>query len=260
MDYAYGHDFGNADTAGVIVIDGVAQFRRSIPSVTAVADLAEFTRKRSAMGDTYLTDAGSLDSQEFALEYQGTGLFIGKLAYGQRNMTTTRGDLRRYMSRRSLEMLLCISGSLIQEQTYSLHVVTGLPIETFTAENRKRVRETLQGTHKFILNGKSRTAQITVERVIMEGAGVVIAHGTTDSIKQACIDIGGRTTDVFTCLGQRPIPDLCQGRALGVEAAGDLFNKRFQQKYGSPLEPQKVRSLLRATIGKGTWEEVYHLG
>ncbi|MGB8343650.1 MAG: hypothetical protein WCD86_02140, partial [Ktedonobacteraceae bacterium] len=67
-------------------------------------------------------------------------------------------------------------------------------------------------------------------------------------ITQGCIDVGGRTTDLFVARGQQPVLPLCGGKPLGVESVGDRLSQRFETVYGRPLKPAEQRTLLRAYV------------
>src|SRR5207249_1937437 len=141
------------------------------------------------------------------------------------------------------------SGSLIPQTEYALNMVTGLPVETFVnADIRRKVKQALEGEHRFTLNGVRRLAVVRVMKTIMEGAGAIIAHGANDEILQGCIDPGGRTTDLFVAEGQSPILHLCKGKELGVEVAADLLSSRFQAKYQRPLKASETRELFHAYV------------
>jgi plasmid segregation protein ParM len=258
--YAYGHDFGNAETAGVL-FDRAIQQARSLPSATALGSLRDLAGMRSALSESF-TDlpAESLRKDEYVLSYNGGEWFVGELALKQaRNASTARGDVDRYASPRSLHLLLVTSALLVPQhiKEYQLNVVTGLPVETFgSTEMRRRVRQALEGEHRFALNGMPRMAVVRVLKTIMEGAGAVIAHGIDGSIVQGCIDVGGRTTDLFVAESQSPLLPLCKGKDLGIEAAADLLSARFAARYERQLKASELRDLLRAHTQRRTYPAI----
>lgn len=259
--YAYGHDFGNSETCGVLFDRGM-QCSITLPSATALGSLYDLLQKRSAMSESYSSTADALKSGEYVLEHDGNELFLGDLALKQsKTATAARGDISRYWSSRSLHLLLAASGAMIKETEYQLCVVTGLPVETFgNVDIRRKVRAALEGEHRFTLNGRKRLAQVKVMKVIMEGAGALIAYGTSDEIAQGCIDIGGRTTDLFVAEGQSPALHLCGGKEVGVEAASDLLSNRFQARYHRSLKPSETRDLLHAHVNHRTYPAIYANG
>lgn len=254
--YAYGHDFGNAETCGVLFEHGI-QRAISLPSATALGSLHDLVQVRSALGGNGTGAPAEVIKQgEYVLEHHGNELFVGTLALKHaRNATTARGDVNRYASVRSLHLLLAASASLISQAEYQLNVVTGLPVETFPhVEIRKQVKAALEGEHRFVLNGVPRLAVVRVTKVIMEGAGAIIAYGATDDILQGCIDIGGQTTDLFAAEGQTPTLHLCKGKGVGVEAVADLLSQQFQARYHRPLKLQETRALLHAHVKTRTYK------
>lgn len=250
--YAFGFDPGNAET-GAVLFDPEQGYLRdlTLPSATAPGRLADLARVRSGLGLADSASSVALSRHEYVLNFEDIERFVGELALTQaRDGSTARGDIGRYWSRRALHLLLTASGALIapDQPEYELFVVTGLPIETFNAETRKKVKVALEGHYTFVLNGARRVAHIRVPSIIMEGAGALIAYGANGSPTQGCIDVGGRTTDLFVAQGQQPILPLCHGRPVGIETAGDALSRRFETLYGRPLHLAELRSLLRSYV------------
>lgn len=238
--YAYGHDFGNAETCGVMLVRN-RKVSRSVPTAIAQGDLDILNKLGVDLGPNHFVFRGQGNSTE---------QFVGDLALEQSSMSFSgRGDPTRYWSSKSLTMLLTIASSLADDTEFGLNVVTGLPVETYLGDpdSRKRIKSTLEGTHVFSVNERQRTIHVKVDRVIMEGAGATIAYGSRDQMVQGVIDIGGRTTDLFVSQGQKPLRHLCAGKPLGVEMAGDLLSDRFQKRYGRKLKGLEVRQILRAS-------------
>src|SRR6266566_107617 len=244
--YGYGHDHGNAETGGVLFDRALAQRARTLPSATALGSLRDLAEVRSALSESYTdrpTDA--LRQGEYVLEYNDSEWFLGELVLKQaRNASAGRDDMDRYKSPRSLHLLLAISALLVPPpvKEYQLNIVTGLPIATFgNGDTRRGVKLALEGEHRFALNGVQRLAVVRVLKTIMEGAGAIIAHGGEGDLAQGCIDIGGRTTDLFAAEGQSPILPLCRGKNIGIEAAADMLSARFQARYQRPLKASELR-------------------
>lgn len=241
--YAYGHDFGNAETCGIMFVHG-NKVSRSIPTAIAPGN------------STRAWGVGvSPDPDYFVFKGQGKAIeqFIGRLALDQADSSSShRGDISRYESELSLQMLLTVASSLIDDAEFGLNVVTGLPIETYLSDSdaRRDIKKALEGTHTFSVNDRMRTIHVQVERVIMEGAGAAIAYGSRDKAIQGVIDVGGRTTDLFVTEGQKPLSHLCKGKALGVELAGDLLSNSFKSRYGRELKIVDIRRILRACANR----------
>jgi plasmid segregation protein ParM len=261
--YCLGFDFGNAETGAVLVDPAHGSLRAlTLPSATASGRLSDLLRTRAGLDMQSFADAlapdslhasGPLSSQEYVLEVDDSEWFVGDLALTQaRDPSTARGDIHRYWSRRALHLLLVASAHLVPARhlEFDLSVVTGLPVETFTAQTRQQVRAALEGDYTFGLNGVRRIAHIRVVSVIMEGAGALIAHGATRPLIQGCIDVGGRTTDLFVAHGQHPILPLCGGKPLGIETIGDHLSQRFETVYGRPLKAAERRAILRAVVAR----------
>jgi len=239
------------------VINNGRHIHVTIPSHAAIGSWNDLQRIRSATG----REVKNPYDGEHVLELRGTEFFIGDLALNQsRTSSSARGDISRYWSIHSLELLLVCSAILIPEPEYRLAVVTGLPVETYNVANKKRVKDALDGHHQFKLNGVGRTSHVTITRVIMEGAGAVIAYGTTEDVRQGAIDVGGRTTDLFAADGQRPYLPFCKGRPLGVEMAADALSAQVKAQYGRPLTPTETRETFRAVAENRLPPKIYASG
>jgi len=176
--------------------------------------------------------------------------YVGNLAIEQAPSAmdiaslTSRGDISRYWSDRSIAMLLATSGTLVRDREYGLFVVTNLPIATHNKENVQRVKDALTGDHTFLLDGVERIAHVRVCKTVMEGAGANIAYGMGGNEKVAVLDIGGRTLDAYLCKGQVPLIEQCRSLDVGVETAADAIVQAFERQFSYPLSLTDARALL----------------
>jgi hypothetical protein len=257
--FAYGHDYGNSDTCGVLAADG--PISRQLPSVFAAGSWSEVQRFAASNGRSvseYLQFGHYVlsyvnDKDQLIEKYIGQKVFDDGLA-----PVSTSGDQERYWRNNySLESLMVSSGSATSETIYGLHVVSGLPIHLYSPENAKNVVSALSGSHIFKLNGCERSMTIHSVKVIMEGAGALIAYGSNEpGSLEGVIDVGGETTDLFAARGQRPLSALCDGRSLGVAAAADLFSRKFKEAYGRVVGLDTCSSLLRQHVQRSNLLEV----
>ncbi len=256
-----GYDPGNSETSTVVTTPDGEQRFLTIPSRVGRGSSDDLRRFRD-MRTTQTPDI--LRPGEYILycpEIDSSECYVGDLALSQSRISTSAfGDNTRYWSPLSRQLLLTTSGALISDSRYELHVVTGMPVETYSDANRRKVRDALEGEHSFILNGRERLAIVRVEKVIMEGAGAMIAYGDDRPLRQGVVDIGGRTTDLYTASGQMPLIPQCRGAALGVEMAAEIVSRTFQAQYGRALTPQEIRCLLRASVGSDQFPLIYAHG
>lgn len=262
--FAYGHDYGNSETCAVVSGRGVRVEYR-MPSITADGSWQEIETAARGLGKA-VTE--TLADNHCVLSYElrsPSGVRTVEKYLGQtvfdfgKKPQETRGDISRYWSNGySREMLMGLSGLIIPDEEYGLHVVTGLPIATFQADpsHADKIQQALLGAHAFRLNGRERLVHVESVKVIMEGAGALIAYGTTADQLQGVVDLGGRTTDLFVAKGQRPRPALCKGEALGVAAAAEKFNARFQARFGRPLSLESRLELLRQHVKQHPYHPV----
>jgi Response regulator containing a CheY-like receiver domain and an HD-GYP domain len=117
---------------------------------------------------------------------------------------------------------------------------------------RRGAKDALEGDHRFVLNGgKERHARIHVVMVLMEGAGGLIAQGLDgDEVRQAILDMGGRTTDGVATEGQDPIRHLCGTLARGVEDSKEMLSRFVEndKRYKRALRAEETESILRTHI------------
>ncbi len=260
--YAVGFDPGNSETSLVVLFPEDEQKTQTLPSFVSRGSSDQLERFRSMSGRSLLMPStAGLQPGEYVVANDDTGTseyFVGELAMSQGSAATSaRGDISRYWSHISRLLLLTALGSVIPDAEFEASVVTGLPIETYSDQNRRKVRSYLEGDYRYVLNWRERRAVVQVEKVIMEGAGAMIAYGDDCPARQAVIDVGGRTTDLYTADGQMPLIPLCRGATLGVELAAVLLNATVQARCGRGLSPQEMRKILRATVGSGQYSPVY---
>jgi hypothetical protein len=263
--YDIGFDPGNSETAAVVSDPDGNQAVRTCPSYFCRGSFDSLARFRTMSGrGQSIHPSEVLQPDEHVLTYPDTGAseyYVGELALSQgKGASSARGDISRYWSLIVLLLLLTTSGLCIPDDEYEANVVVGVPIETYNDQNRRKVRNCLEGDHRYRLNGRQRRAVVYVEKIIMEGAGAMIAVGDDRSVRQGVIDVGGRTTDLYTADGQMPLIPLCRGTALGVELAADLLNATVQAQCGRGLTQQEMRKILRATVGSGQYSSVYVYG
>jgi len=266
---AIGHDHGNTETADYVIYApelptaGRAQplqaislppgkiVQKTFPSAVAEGSKEELESLRVGTGRMAQSKA-----EELVISVNGgPEQFVGSLAQRQaRQAFTGRGDIHRYESERSLITLLAGLGSLVAEEEIEAWVVTGLPVETFQKGKaiRRGAKDALEGDHRFVLNGgKERHARIHVVMVLMEGAGGLIAQGLDgDEVRQAILDMGGRTTDGVATEGQDPIRHLCGTLARGVEDSKEMLSRFVEndKRYKRALRAEETESILRTHI------------
>lgn len=240
--FFYGHDFGNSETDGVLIAGG-QEIVRSLPTAEAIAPSEKRARNLGVdleAGNTVL----------FRMLEDHTTYMIGEGAFTQSSTASTqRGNISRYSSSQSIRALLANSAMMTREKAYRLHVVTGVPVETYAEDERirQKIIDALSGMYTFIINGNDeRTVEVIVERVIAESAGVIIGYGSSDKILQGAIDCGGRTLDLYVSRGQTPQLPMCKSFVLGVESAIDVLKNNYHAAYNAPLSTADARAMMFA--------------
>lgn len=248
--YAVGHDFGNAETC-ITLINGGTRIERRIPSVTCIGSWQGVIMAANGAGKEVRE---FMQPDHYVLEYdnQAEGRrvekYIGQKVFddGAQPMSSHGVQDRYWKNNYNLEMLCVGSASCVNDAEYGLHVVTGLPIATYLQDPHyvEMVKEALLGTHVFTLNGRGRTAHVLSVKVVMEGAGALIAYGSSQDVLQGVVDIGGLTTDLYVARGQKPRASNSHGIKLGVTAAAERLNKKFASSYKYNLSMETRKELL----------------
>lgn len=258
--FAYGHDFGNSEVGGALLGPGWHQ-ERQIPSVFASGTWREVETFAGSMGKSV---QDYLQYGHYVLSYvnerdQLVEKYLGQKVFDDGlSPSTTRADQERYWRNNyNLEALMVGSASCVPEQSYGLHVVTGLPVHLYTPEHARRVEVALLGSHVFRLNGQERAMVVQSVKVVAEGAGALIAYGSNEStVVEGVIDIGGETTDLYGARGQRPVRAMCDGLSRGVAAAADLFQQKFREGNDRALSSHMCALLLRQHVARVAYTEV----
>jgi hypothetical protein len=254
--YAYGHDYGNSKTCGVVYIQG-QPVAMEMPSTLAPGTMDELMSNVSGASINNLREAGitSQTSHIISFRHQGKNqsFYGGDLAlmhnpHASMKELTWRGTVSRYWSERNLAALLMTSGTLIRDREYGLAVVTQLPIRTHDEVNTKQVKQTLDGDYDFILDGAKRTAHVTVKKTIKEGVGASLAYSSNADEKIGIVDIGGRTGDAFQLQKQITLPGSQGTIDKGVETVADDLTEAFVSRFRYPLSAQDARELLYRSV------------
>lgn len=251
--YVLGIDPGNSDTTGVLQTPHGLRQTLTFPSVVGSGRLNDLKRVRSGIG------GGGLDDDEFVLEADGLSHFVGALAQREGNdPTSQRGDPARYGNGHATRLFRTLAAALIPEAQATVQVVTGLPVRVWSEEHAARFKQALLGHHEFVFNGSHRRITVSDVTVLMEGAGVIIAHGTAEQVAQAALDIGGHTTELFQSVGMKPVSARCAALPVGVAKVGELTQHEVA-KMGRHLTDGEINAMLHAVARRDT-PEVWHNG
>lgn len=253
--YAVGHDFGNTET-GMVLFGKGEPIKASVPTAFCRID-ADIMRNLGGVDLAIQKERSFPDSLKtlgVQLErIDPTAYAFGDLALAQNvSVWNGRKDDNRYASRYSLRALCGLSGAMVSDPKYSLHVVTGLPASLFMKQKtlREEIRAALSGEHTFSLDGGAtwRTVTIEVATVVMEGAGAMIAYGGKAANDRAVIDIGGGTTDLYVEDKEGvPVTEYCRNTQLAVEAATEIMAASVERKYRA-LTPGEARAIMHAHV------------
>lgn len=257
--YAYGHDFGNSETCG-LVLTGRSVQKVMIPSVWTSGTWKQIESIAGSMGG----DArGYVRDDHFHLYYVGKQSekideYFGQKVFDDRlPVSSSLGDMDRYWRNNlSLKALMVASGRLVSDQVYALHVTTGVPVKFYSDQMKVKIEEALKGTYTFRLNNIDRTMIVKSVRIVSEAAGALIAYGKNDGKDEGIIDIGGYTTDLYGVRNQQPIAAMRNAQTRGVSHAIAIFNGKYKEEFGVELSPNSCRVLFREHSSKKPYTTV----
>jgi hypothetical protein len=251
-----GFDGGNTDTCFSTIDEAGRELTVVIPSAIVEASGEKLELFRSAVhGDHTSVDPYKQDVQ---VVYNDINYYVGYLALKQsKRANAQKGDETRYHSLEQLIRLLATSGLAITDQHYEIELVTTVPVGYFSKELRRRVKDTLEGTFAFTLNGMPRQATIIVRKVMVEGPPALVLYGGQSAgQRRLIIDGGGHTTDLTLLDGNDPIADQCKGIDLGVENIGDYLADTLREQHGRKLSLRERSDILRAYATRNNPEPV----
>ena len=140
--------------------------------------------------------------------------------------------------------MLALLGSLISAPEATIRLVTGLPFSLYSQPgSRDRVKENLEGTHHFHLNGDYKQFTILVGTVVMEGYAALVYQPEIDD-EQVSIDFGGRTVNFIFALGTTIIHNRCWCEEMGIGQIHEAISKRMRRKYTYAMKLSDCRELL----------------
>ena len=253
--YSLGYDFGNTEV-GVVLLGKSDPVKASVPTAFCRID-ADIMRNLGGVdlaAQKERTFADALKTLGVQLEkVDPTAYAFGDLALAQNvSVWSGRKDDKRYSSKYSVRGLCGLSGLMVPDAKYGLHVVTGLPAGLYMKQKnlREEIRAALNGSHTFSLDGGLtwRTVEVEVATVVMEGAGAMIAYGGKAANDRAVIDIGGGTTDLYVENKDGvPVTEYCRNTQLAVEAATEIMAASVERKYRT-LTAGEARDVMHAHV------------
>lgn len=238
-----GFDGGNHEA--VLTFD--AKRLITAPNYLADGRMEDLIGLRSGSGER-----GSLNADEFVVEYQGRSYFFGKLAIEQgKEPRNNVGDNGRYWQH-NLIALMALAGTAYSEDRIMLRMVTGLPVSVYkNRDTRDEIarRLTAQDEYLFRLNGRDRTLVLVEVKIVMEGQAAALLYGARNSrATQALIDLGGRTTGFIYLEEGHAVPDKCGMLESGVERVGLLLASMVKDAHKRTMKPRDVRKALRTWL------------
>ncbi|MBD1371208.1 ParM/StbA family protein [Hazenella sp. IB182357] len=130
---------------------------------------------------------------DMELSYRNQCWFVGALA--EREGEFTRQAMQ---DTKAVEETLLLTLTAIHQAggVGKITLVTGLPIGSYTDNEREALRNLLEGTHEVTVN--DQVARFTIERVYttIEGGGAFFSSPRSGLVR--IVDVGGKTTNYVT--------------------------------------------------------------
>lgn len=244
-----GFDPGTS-TSSMVLHDATGEkLQRTIPSFIARGNPSALEKFRPEATSEQL-----FEDKDYIIQHKSTSHYVGKLAYIEKSATCQFGDPGRYSSDFALRIFLTLVGSLVQKESITCKIVTGLPITLHNESNIQKIRERFVKVHKFILNGMEREVRVLDVAVQFEGGGALLNYPPEEEGEYAVIDIGGRTTDLFFVEKEGnkiiPSPSMCGGEVIGVKNVVDAIDQFFYTNYNRKLNENERRKILEYYLGR----------
>ena len=251
--YYAGFDPGSGNTAlQVLASDGIDLPTDIATIESTIADIDPNTLLNRGDVDSPL--ASVLHTGECLISWNGNHYGLGDLVKQGRNARDELGNPNRYWSDHAKILLLALASQLVPERTFTLRLVTALPVTLYTRATRLRMKNELSGIYHFEYNGCSHTIAVRVGYVAMEGQGILI-HCGQEQGEQAVMDIGERTLDCIAADGQKLLTNLCGGEQLGIGQIVDSI-KAVGKRYERVINTTTAHHILSVYVHQQPLPEI----
>lgn len=184
------------------------------------------------------------------LVYEDIEYFIGDDALKNSRTQSGRQDRTRIGS---IEERVLALAALARLDVTEANIVTGLPV--LWLDDRKKLINSLRGTHRFIYGKQERTITIHKVKVRPQPFGGFYAHlldrSGTAKVNDAelrrtyaCLDIGWNTTDLSIIKELDPTDE--GGARVGVRDVIQIVSDAIRDTHGLHLKPHEVEQVIRA--------------
>ncbi|MCS1350334.1 ParM/StbA family protein [Mechercharimyces sp. CAU 1602] len=147
----------------------------------------------AVIGEWRKLNIGKKRENEIEVVYEGERLFIGDLAVREsefhRSMMT---DTKAHEQTLILTLVAVYQANTVGK----VSVVTGLPVELHSDDEKASMKKLITGKHRIEVNGISRLIQIEEVVVCIEGGGAFWANPQRGLVR--IIDVGAKTVNFLT--------------------------------------------------------------
>src|SRR5690625_467676 len=168
----------------------------------------------SLVGEGRTRELKTTYDKGFEMYYNGNHYFIGDLARYE-------SDFYRSMmtdDKSHDDTLILALAAIHRANLTDVTIFTGLPVNMFNTDNKRKLRSLLIGTHDVTIDDVRRIIRVTDVKIVVEGGGAFWATPTDGLIR--IIDAGAKTINYVTLKDRRYID-----RASGTLPFGYDTNK-----------------------------------
>lgn len=168
-------------------------------------------------------------NDEIELELQGEKFFVGNLALDE-------SFYRRFMmvdDKVHQDTLILALSLLYMANIKDARIITGLPISLHRKENKRDLKQLLQGRHDVVINGEPQTFVIRSVDVVAEGGGAFWSDVKEGKVR--LVDGGSKTINVCSVKDKRYIDRESDTLDFGFETNKDTNPKELVNRIAGEL-------------------------
>lgn len=237
-----GLDVGFGDVKAAVIRDG------KLATVTFPAVLGQ----AQALSSFTVGLNGSTRRSATRLVYEEAEYYVGDDALRYSRTQAGRQDRARIGS---VEERVLALAALARLGVTDATIVTGLPVLWF--DDRKKLRKSLKGEHRFTWGKKERVMTIHEVLVVPQPLGgfysYILDQAGTATVSEeeilrtyACLDVGWNTTDLSAIKALQPFDQWIGGARVGVRDIIQIVGDTISRDYGLNLSAHEIDQAIDA--------------
>jgi plasmid segregation protein ParM len=222
---------------------------RSSVKVVAVNKMFHFP---SFIGEWRERKLVSDHGENIELEYAGEKYFVGNLAkYESEFVRSMMTDSKVHED----TLLLILTALHKAGAVGGVKVITGVPVDQHTEEEKRRIKSLLIGSHRVKVNNQEREINIERVEVAIEGGSAFWSYPLPGTVR--IIDAGSKTVNYVTMQNKRYIDRESGTLPFGFDTNKTSDLKQISNRIAGEVS-KKWRSEDKVVLIGGKAKELYH--